>query len=643
MESSGYTLDSSSNSDFGDHDHVCHTGPVELVEEDSYSSNGGKPSVSSIEGGKLSKPLLQSEVESVNSSDAEHVGNIEASNSKVLMGADDQQSSETPVPQQEADSEVGVPRYSKSTEPIRESYYHRAKKPLTYVHRKKDKEGAPPPQDSKVEEKVIESSETSNLGWTKHAKFDVRHLEVDEVNRHPSDSQYAPIHSKALPSGEPSPPANGDALVCNDANSGGTFPLKEVCTLQSSDELGEISSPEKSERIHLNNIHSERGRSLEQDNDSGKAGSGRSFPESSQDSFEAIGSSKIYDSDRTLTNASGFNQPHTEIQSPRQPGFGVLASSKIPDTLLPSGNTVIQHEFSELPLEEDPPPPPLPPIQWRMGKLRPNSIPPMGGMAGAPGLPNQFTLPPSLDHSCGSPLMGGTMPQPLNPFLDVRIAPNGKDEGGYRSLEESTSPFHSSVAACRVEDGNQKTELRQEPLNREISESPVAPPLEISNAKSQQVPIIPVGESMQPSRPSIAPVSIDPEPRHEAIVHPYNTFFSPASTEVERTFKDRMVEGYFSDTPSTAAVPQSVMSPQWVRMYTSEDEAFPTEEYQKPIRRPHSLLNRPRDPLIEAVASHDKSTVSTQRLNNEDQVILFSSIAQCNLFFHGGSAAEKGF
>ncbi|CAA6654675.1 unnamed protein product [Spirodela intermedia] len=365
----------------------------------------------------------------------------------------------------------------------------------------------------------------------------------------------------------------------------------------------------KSESIHLNNIHSERGQSLEQDNDSARVESGRSFPELSQDSFEGIGSSKIFDSERTVSDASGFNQRHAEAQSPRQPGFGFLASSKVSDNFLLPYNTVIQHESSELPLEEDPPPPPLPPIQWRMGKLRPNASPSMRGMAGPPCSPNQLSLSPSLDHSWSSPLMGGTTLQPLNPFLDVRITPSGRNQVVNDTLEESTSPFHSSVAASRVEDVKQKIEVHQEALSREISESSVALPFELSDAKSQQLPIISVGESMRPSKPSIVPVSIAPEPRHEAIVYPSNTFLPPASTEVERTSKDRMVEGYFSDTPSTAAVPQSVMGSQWIRMYTSEDEAFPADEYQKPFRRPHSLLNRPRDPLIEAVASHDKSTL----------------------------------
>ncbi|XP_078436147.1 SCAR homolog 2 [Wolffia australiana] len=206
-----------------------------------------------------------------------------------------------------------------------------------------------------------------------------------------------------------------------------------------------------------------------------------------------------------------------------------LSLSEIPDSLLKSETKLVQMEPSELlPLDEDPPPPPLPPIQWRMGKLRPSLFPSMEGM--------KSTSSPSSDQSCGSPLMAS-------------------------SLEL------------------QRIEIRQEFLGTDVNESS---------------PIL------QP--PSIHPIYIYPEPS--------NPFLSPKSTETERRVKEMIIEGYFSDTSlSREAASRSLLGYQGYHMYASEDERFSREEYQRPTRRPSSLLNRPRDPLIEAVAAHDKSTL----------------------------------
>ena len=357
-------------------------------------------------------------------------------------------------------------------------------------------------QDSEAQKRQLQSYKVSSFESSKDDHNNVRHLEIEGADSGPSNNQL---------SREP------EAVTA--------FLLKEDSTHRFLDRTGEIFWPEKSEKEE---------KRLERD------GSMISSPGASKDLSEATGRS--------------INTHDSKLQYPSELCFEILESCNRPDSGLPSVNEGIQE------LDEDPPPPPLPPIKWRMGKLHPQSIPSVSGM--------NSTQQTSLDKSRGSMLMGES------PFLPVDT-----------SQDAQTGLFSASHRRLKIED-------HQEALMKENFE-----------VDANYMPQFPITTSY----PMTTAVQVSKYPERS------NPFFNPLqSAEAERTPKDRIIEGYYSDTTlATETVPQGLLSYQGFHMYASEDEPFAREEYQQLIRRPSSLLNRPRDPLIEAVAAHDKSTVPT--------------------------------
>ncbi|KAG9445455.1 hypothetical protein H6P81_016795 [Aristolochia fimbriata] len=197
---------------------------------------------------------------------------------------------------------------------------------------------------------------------------------------------------------------------------------------------------------------------------------------------------------------------------------------------------------------EMPPLPPLPPVQWRIVK-HPQDCPTIGEEAG----PSSRLLPPfptgeEMQRPQVSLTIGGASLDPTNPFLSI---PSVGDVGLV------VSPSSTFAPESKEEERNQNGTERQEfhPSN------PFAPQVH----EEHQNGSLKLEETMNPPAPSFA--------------------LAPTFGDDLKHQPDSISEGRLIEAPATFISP------------SNEDEKSDAK----------SLLPRRKDPLIEAVATHDRS------------------------------------
>ncbi|KAF6174080.1 hypothetical protein GIB67_020262 [Kingdonia uniflora] len=239
-------------------------------------------------------------------------------------------------------------------------------------------------------------------------------------------------------------------------------------------------------------------------------------------------------------------------------------------------------------VEEMPPLPPLPPMQWRIGKLPDESLA-SGRFTGQPSI-NPFLPFPSLatveNAQEGLKLLNGDFAQSLNPFLSLP-ATDG---------EKSQSSLHPVPTLVPVT-GDEKIQ-HSTILEREITELLNSfTPLQVGvDDKYQQGPLSSGREESQPSLNPFA-TSLD--------VDDMNTLSQPLSTLTSSTSREKN----FQQTTLEKMKDQHSFSTLEVETpWQFNSLAYiPTVEDLKRNGTLKARLALPRDPLIEAVASHDKS------------------------------------
>lgn len=290
---------------------------------------------------------------------------------------------------------------------------------------------------------------------------------------------------------------------------------------------------------------------------------------------------------------------------------------------------------------QTPPLPPLPPMEWRMGKLRLGSLTFHEDTVQSPTVTNPSMELISGDgkYPQGPPTIVDEMVQPETSFAS--LPPVSNENFHHLSLiseEENTQPKRLSELPPIADERRQhrspilNTELtypsnsfqaasRQE--NEECSYHG-ASVLELDDRTTQH-PNLSWGQSEE-GRPQVGhlvPSLVLERNQYEAskvardLVHPSNSFFVGSSTEDWKHQFGYEVYGGESDQPLKFSAPLAARGqnmPPYGFLYsmgqnpsTMYDFSLATMEGEKPIWTYRSIRDRPRDPLIEAVAAHDKS------------------------------------
>ncbi|KAF8402544.1 hypothetical protein HHK36_010629 [Tetracentron sinense] len=313
-----------------------------------------------------------------------------------------------------------------------------------------------------------------------------------------------------------------------------------------------------------------------------------------------------------------------------------LPGRPVCDFLLPDPNAI------QVNLEEMPPLPPLPPMQWRIGKLQHGSLASEGEMMQpslnpfSPLQPDTEDKKAQLDFST----IEGESAQPLNPFLplsdieDEKLGHYSEILGG-EMVQHSLNPFLPQVPTMVDDEISQQDFLTldgkiTEPLNpfltlpaidderlehgsRTLGGELVQPTLnphaplptsEYVNIRNHSLSL--QGKLAQPLNPSAASRGIE----DENLQH--------TSTNLER----EMENPPFSFAPPLTREDEL---PRHGSLTLEGESAWSSNPYAlllavedgNPNGNRHMKHPRPRDPLIEAVASHDKSTL--RKVREQDQ------------------------
>ncbi|GFS38546.1 SCAR homolog 2 [Actinidia rufa] len=248
------------------------------------------------------------------------------------------------------------------------------------------------------------------------------------------------------------------------------------------------------------------------------------------------------------------------------------ASSEFCAAQLPSQHSVSEvfpsfgllPEASQINLDEMPPLPPLPPMQWRMTKVQHASLAPERDSVQQNVDPFLQILPSIADEKAqlGRKAIEEERTQPSNPFSLLSAVKDQNCQHGFENSEAYHVPANqlSLQVPTTVNHGNDEDDFPTS--GRTLSTKPFLVTPTIFNERSHHGFVV----------------------SEERTAHPTSNPFSPV-TNVEDT------------------VP---IYP--IRLLSSEDENLPfAPEDGKPNGNGKMKLPRPRNPLIDAVAAHDKS------------------------------------
>ncbi|XP_026663201.2 SCAR-like protein 1 isoform X2 [Phoenix dactylifera] len=362
------------------------------------------------------------------------------------------------------------------------------------------------------------------------------------------------------------------------------------------------------------------------------------------------------------------------------------------------GKPVSSFPFQDV--EEPPPLLPLPPLEWRRGKLQLGSLSSVGSLFQPPSGTNRSMAPSATDWKHGHGLLAGEgeMVKPANPFVTLPVLEAKSSQHGLLKSEgEKMHPFRLSELPPIADDEYQhdapflegkvayssNPSLVVSPVEDEkhryshnsvggvmlLPSNPFASLSALEDEISQCSPLL-QGETPQPSEVTgsqhdqllSSELERDQDSRHDRLslesetIQPPKTFLAGShhdqllSSELERdqdSGHGRLIlESETIQPPKTFLVQsdieheqhqhgseicgvenlhllQSSMPvpatgtelPKPGHVTSREDgqssqiDALPTPDDENSNVKPRSIRNRPRDPLIEAVAAHDRSTM----------------------------------
>ncbi|KAK9168005.1 hypothetical protein Syun_000145 [Stephania yunnanensis] len=275
-----------------------------------------------------------------------------------------------------------------------------------------------------------------------------------------------------------------------------------------------------------------------------------------------------------------------------------------------------------------PPLPPLPPLQWRMGKFQQNSLLSRGLMPQQSS--NPFSAAPTVTADAiaqhGSPTSGGEHLHYSNPFLPSIIAPhNEKTQNVPQESQRETMLPGMNLVSSLVQDleceKNQHNYQVLEPTAAQHQNSFLAQ----ENVRAQHVSSDVGDELLQASSSNVRNSSLVSEIELERATSPR----SPMWQEEEKIGQGYEISGgdIVHHTNSSAPATLGNEYSRYVSNGSNGEYAFQSDlsadssalENGKPNGSLKAWLARPRDPLIEAVASHNKSNLRkvTERVRPE--------------------------
>lgn len=263
-----------------------------------------------------------------------------------------------------------------------------------------------------------------------------------------------------------------------------------------------------------------------------------------------------------------------------------------PSSSLALGFSLLSNS-SQIYIEEMPPLPPLPPVQWRLGKLQHanQALERLSAECTATAFP--------LPLQC----ISDQEAQPLVPFSPPSVSACEMSMPMSEELISITSPFLSQVQAV-VHDGDSKDNVLPQEAIGCTSTS-----LQLPESHGGMLPNdfqSGEGEKIQTSLDSSCASVMDAASADQEAVKP------PNEMAPENSLKDTVLcqhSAYSDDTVMTCCtteLPSDVANKH--AMPTSEEKlSWPTSEDGKLHGVQPMKLPRPRNPLIDAVAAHDKS------------------------------------
>lgn len=280
-----------------------------------------------------------------------------------------------------------------------------------------------------------------------------------------------------------------------------------------------------------------------------------------------------------------------------------------PSSSIASGFSLLLNS-SQIYVEEMPPLPPLPPVQWRMGKLQHanQALETMSPKHTA------TALPPPL------PCISDQEAQPLVPFSPPSVSACEMSMPMSEELISITSPFLLQVHPT-VHDGDSKDNVLPQEVIGCSSTSLQLP--ESHGGMLQNDFQAGEGEKVQTSLDSSHASVVDAassdalELSHQEVVKPLNEMAT------EKSLKDMEIcqhSANSDDNVMTCSTTEDVANKH--AMPTSEEKlSCPTSEDGKLHGVQPMKLPRPRNPLIDAVAAHDKSKLRkvTERFRPQTQ------------------------
>ena len=275
-------------------------------------------------------------------------------------------------------------------------------------------------------------------------------------------------------------------------------------------------------------------------------------------------------------------------------------------------------------LEEMPPLPPLPPMQWRMGKAQNASLASDRDLVEA----SQHVFPPLQPFNYekaqfGFPASKTGNLQLHNPFLPITAVEEENSQQVSEQVESNLAqpiPFSFQLPTMDSEADSQNNCLSLEgtqTLNPFLT-SPAIP-----NERPEYGFLALGGEKSLSSSNPFSPIptieyttpKYESESSHEKQIKPLN-LLEPEIGSEDKTLQPSLQhysEGVRQNPFETSIPPPTIGAEQPQQaLLTSDGEItqLPGTEEGKPNGNPATKIPRPRSPLIDAVAAHDKSKVN---------------------------------
>ncbi|XP_010922664.3 SCAR-like protein 1 isoform X1 [Elaeis guineensis] len=365
-------------------------------------------------------------------------------------------------------------------------------------------------------------------------------------------------------------------------------------------------------------------------------------------------------SSELISSSLASNVPAVMLPSFTSSDVMVLETSSQLPVEPESGKPVSSFPFQDV--EEPPPLPPLPPLEWRRGKLELGSLSSFGSLFQPPSGTNRSMVPSATDWKNGCLLADeGEMVKSTNPFVTIPVLEAKSSQHGLLKSEgEKMHPFRlSELPPIAGEEGHQHdapflegkvvyssnpclvvspVEDEKHPCSHNSVGGVMLQPsnrfasLSVLEDEISQCPPLLQGETLQPSGVTSSQLDQllsselerDQESEHGHLSlesktsEPPETFLVQSDTEDEKCQYRSGICGAENMHLLQSSVPVPTMGPELPKLVhvtsreddqSSQIDVLPTPDDENSNVKPRSIRNRPRDPLIEAVAAHDRSTM----------------------------------